>query len=41
MDEAYREWPVDFGDYGFVVLYHFKGVEVVVVNVRHALEEGY
>ena len=37
----FREWPIDFGDYGYVVLYRFAGSTVVVVNVRHGREAGY
>lgn len=41
MDESYREWPIDFGDHGYVVLYRLNGDDVIIVNVRHGREEGY
>jgi plasmid stabilization system protein ParE len=41
MDESYREWPIEFGDYGYVALYRFNSDNVVIVNVRHGREEGY
>lgn len=41
MDEVFRDWPVDFGDSGYVVRYRFAGDEVVVLAVRHQKEAGF
>lgn len=41
MDLEYREWPIDFGDSGYVVLYHYDGHKAVVLAVRHQREVGY
>lgn len=41
MDPEYREWLIDFGDSGYVVLYRHDGRMVVVVAVRHQKEVGY
>ena len=41
MDSVYREWPVTFGDSGYLVLYHYDGQSAVIVAVRHQREAGY
>lgn len=41
MDEAFRDWPVDFGDSGYVVRYRFAEDEVVILAVRHRKEAGF
>lgn len=41
MEPEYREWPVSFGDSGYVVLYRHDGQTAVVLAVRHQLEAGY
>lgn len=37
----YRELPIDFGSTGYLALYRLKGDEVIILAVRHQLEEGY
>jgi plasmid stabilization system protein ParE len=41
MDPEYREWLIDFGHSGYVVLYRVKGDEAIVLAVRHQREAGY
>lgn len=41
MDPEFREWLIDFGDSGYVVLYRFDGAMVVILAVRHQKEAGY
>ncbi|MCX7248738.1 MAG: type II toxin-antitoxin system RelE/ParE family toxin [Burkholderiales bacterium] len=41
MSEQYREWPIDFGDSGYVARYRFDGETVVILAVRHQKEAGY
>ena len=41
MDEAFRDWPVNFGDSGYIVRYRFDGNEVTILAVRHQKEAGY
>jgi plasmid stabilization system protein ParE len=42
MDPAFREWPIDFGDAGYVVLYRIEGKgDVVILAVRHQREAGF
>ncbi|MDP2794494.1 MAG: type II toxin-antitoxin system RelE/ParE family toxin [Sulfurisoma sp.] len=41
MDEAFRDWPVDFGDSGYVVRYRFDGEGVTILAVRHQKEAGF
>jgi len=41
MEPEYREWLIDFGDSGYVVLYRFDGDMVTVLAVRHQREVGY
>lgn len=41
MDEAFRDWPVDFGDSGYVVRYRFDREQVTILAVRHQREAGF
>jgi len=41
MDEAFRDWPVDFGDSGYVVRYRLDGEQVTILAVRHQREVGF
>lgn len=41
MEPEYREWPIDFGDSGYVALYRYDGETVIVLSVRHQREAGY
>jgi plasmid stabilization system protein ParE len=41
MDEAFRDWPVHFGDTGYVVRYRFEGDQVTILAVRHQREAAF
>lgn len=41
MDPAFREWLIDFGNSGYIALYHFDGETATVLAVRHQKEAGY
>jgi plasmid stabilization system protein ParE len=41
MEPEYREWLIDFGDSGYVALYHYDGETALIVAVRHQREAGY
>lgn len=41
MEPEFREWLIDFGDSGYVALYHYDGDTAVVLAVRHQREAGY
>jgi hypothetical protein len=41
MTEQYREWPIDFGDSGYVARYRFDGETITILAVRHQKEVGY
>ena len=41
MEPEFREWLIDFGDSGYVVLYRYEGDSAVVLAVRHQRELGY
>ena len=41
MEPQYREWLIDFGDSGYIALYHYDGQTAVIVAVRHQKEAGY
>jgi plasmid stabilization system protein ParE len=41
MPIEYREWIIDFGDSGYVVLYRFEGHAAYLLAVRHQREAGY
>ena len=38
---GFREWLIDFGESGYVVLYHFDGDMAAIYAVRHQRELGY
>ena len=38
---GYREQVIPFGQRAYVALYYFSGDEVVIVGVRHGLEERF
>lgn len=41
MEEAFRDWPIQFGDSGSVVRYRFDGDQVTILTVRHQREAGF
>ena len=41
MPVEFREWPIDFGNSGYMALYRYDGGDVVILAVRHAREIGY
>lgn len=41
MEPEYREWLIQFGDSGYVVLYHYDGQTAVITALRHQKEAGY
>lgn len=36
-----RELPIDFGGSGYLALYRQRGDDVIVLALRHQLEDGY
>lgn len=41
MEPEYREWPIEFGDSGYLTLYRYDGHTAVILAVRHQKEMGY
>jgi plasmid stabilization system protein ParE len=41
MPPEFREWFVQFGNSGYVVLYRYDGRQVAILAVRHGREAGY
>lgn len=41
MDEAFRDWIVDFGDSGYVARYHVADDRITILAVRHQKEAGF
>lgn len=41
LPEQYREWPIDFGDSGYVAQYRIDADMVIILAVRHQKEAGY
>lgn len=41
MAPEYREWLINFGDSGYVVLYRLAVSQIVILAVRHQREVGY
>lgn len=37
----FREWPIDFGDSGYLARYRIEGESVVILALRHQREAGY
>ena len=40
MPESYREWPIDFGDGGYIARYRLEGATAVILAVWHQREAG-
>lgn len=38
MEPEYREWLIEFGDSGYVVLYRYDGQTAVILAVHHQRE---
>jgi plasmid stabilization system protein ParE len=41
MPPEFREWLIDFGSGGYISLYHYDGIQIVILAVRHTREAGY
>jgi plasmid stabilization system protein ParE len=41
LPEEFREWPIDFGDSGYVVRYRISDDAVTILAIRHQKEAGY
>jgi plasmid stabilization system protein ParE len=41
MEPEFREWLIDFGDSGYIVMYRFDGATAVLLALRHQREAGY
>ncbi len=41
MDEAFRDWPISFGDSGYVVRYRLTGDQITILAVRHQREASF
>jgi len=41
MPPEFREWPIGFGDSGYLALYRLDGDDVVILAIRHMRESGY
>ena len=41
MDPSFREWLIDFGDSGYIVLYRQDGANIVLLAIRHQKELGF
>ena len=33
-----RDWPIDFGDSGYLARYYFNGGTVIILAIRHQKE---
>lgn len=41
LSSAFREWPIEFGTHGYVVLYRHDPDVVIILAVRHFREAGF
>lgn len=40
MEPEFREWPIDFGSAGYVVLHRLDGKALLILAVRHQRQAG-
>lgn len=40
LPEHYREWPIDFGDSGYIARYRVDDDAITILAVRHRKEAG-
>jgi plasmid stabilization system protein ParE len=38
MPVDFRDWPIDFGDSGYLARYYFNGGTVIILAIRHQKE---
>lgn len=41
LEAEFREWPIAFGDSGYLALYRWDGETAVILALRHQKEAGY
>lgn len=41
LEAEFREWPIAFGDSGYLALYRWDGETAVILALRHQKEVGY
>ncbi|MCJ2188341.1 type II toxin-antitoxin system RelE/ParE family toxin [Novosphingobium beihaiensis] len=41
MSEHFREWPIGFGNSGYIARYRIDGDRIVILAVRHQKEAGF
>jgi plasmid stabilization system protein ParE len=41
MEPEYREWMINFGDSGYIVLYRYECDVATILAIRHQKEVGY
>ncbi|WP_065375975.1 type II toxin-antitoxin system RelE/ParE family toxin [Ensifer adhaerens] len=41
LPDQYREWPIDFGDSGYITRYRIDGDILTILAVRHQKEAGF
>ncbi len=41
MPPEFREWPIEFGNGGYLAKYRYDGGDVLILAVRHRKEAGY
>jgi plasmid stabilization system protein ParE len=41
LPDQYREWPIDFGDSGYIARYRVDDDVITILAIRHQREAGY
>ena len=41
LPDEFREWPIDFGDSGYLVRYRYDGEQILIIAIRHQKELGF
>ena len=41
MQPEFREWPIRFGESGYIALYRYDDQTAIILSVRHQKEAGY
>lgn len=41
MAAEFHEWPIDFSDSGYIVLYRYSAGQTIILTIRHQKEVGH
>jgi plasmid stabilization system protein ParE len=41
LPDPFREWPIGYGDSGYLVRYRYDGDQILIIAIRHQKEVGF